>query len=196
MARSSGQRCRAGLGIASVLAMIGGPAAAQQAVRAHTVGDPQPGSQAPAFVLPYVRAEGPGPVDQPFILRAELGRVVVLAIVPDPADSGAAVLLRTLATNYQLLFPGDVVVAAAIPWSSRPSEVLARELGLTYKVLADSADQVRRLFGVDRRDLAVYVINPSGRVSWRNTRFRPMESTSYDAVRVAVMAAWDTPAGW
>ncbi|MEK6687522.1 MAG: TlpA disulfide reductase family protein [Gemmatimonadota bacterium] len=163
---------------------------AQGTVRAFAMGDPRPGTEAPAFVLPYVRAGGPGPADQPFALRAELGRVVVLAIVPDPSDSAAVVLLRSFTTNQEMLFPGDVVVVAAVPRGVGAAGELARNLALSYKVLADQADQVRRLFGIDRRDLGVYVISPSGRVVWRDTRFRPMESRSYAAVRDAVRAAW------
>ena len=68
---------------------------AQEPVKAHVMGDPMPGREAPAFSLPYLTAEGPGPADQPFKLRAELGRVVVLAFVPGLTDSAAVLLVAS-----------------------------------------------------------------------------------------------------
>ena len=37
---------------------------AQEPVKAHVMGDPMPGREAPAFSLPYLTAEGPGPADR------------------------------------------------------------------------------------------------------------------------------------
>src|SRR5262245_25168902 len=47
-------------------------------LKAALVGDPKVGEDAPDFALSYLTAQGPGPADQPFRLRAELGRTVVL----------------------------------------------------------------------------------------------------------------------
>lgn len=179
------------VGAMLVGAGLGGPLAAQEPVRAFAMGDPLPGRDAPAFALPYARAEGPGPADQPFILRAELGRVVVLAIVPEPADSAAGVLLRTLAVRHDQLFSGDVQVVVAAPVTVPEGVDLALRLGWPHKVLADREGEVRRLFGVDRRDIGVYVIGTSGRVAWRSKRFNSLESMSYGDLRDAVAAAWE-----
>ncbi len=163
---------------------------AQEPVRAFTMGDPLPGSTAPAFVLPYVRAEGPGPEDQPFALRAELGRVVVLAFSPQPTDSASVQLLRSFATRFESLFVGDVVVAAVTPLNPEAGVAMANNLGLPYKVLSDPSGRVRRMFGVGQRGLGVYVINTSGRIDWRDTKLNPYGETTYDRIAAAVRNAW------
>ena len=163
---------------------------AQEPVRAFTMGDPLPGSTAPAFVLPYARAEGPGPEDQPFALRAELGRVVVLAFSPQPADSASVQLLRSFATRFESLFVGDVVVAVVTPLNPQAGVEMANNLGLQYKVLSDPSGRVRRMFGVDQRGLGVYVITSSGRISWRDIKLNPYRETTYDGIGAAVRDAW------
>jgi peroxiredoxin len=163
---------------------------AQEPVRAFAMGDPLPGSAAPAFVLPYARAEGPGPEDQPFALRAELGRVVVLAFSPQPADSASVQLLRSFATRFESLFVGDVVVAVVTPLNPQAGVEMANNLGLQYKVLSDPSGRVRRMFGVDQRGLGVYVITSSGRISWRDIKLNPYRETTYDGIGAAVRDAW------
>ena len=162
---------------------------AQDPVKAHVMGDPLPGRDAPAFSLPYLTAEGPGPVDQPFKLRAELGRVVVLAFVPGLTDSSAALLLRTFTAQSDSLFAGDVVVAAVASTGRGRLESPARALGVRLKVLPDSAEGVRRLYGVTRGNIAAYVIDPLGRVSWRNLNVNPNARATYSTIRDAVRKA-------
>ena len=169
-------------------------ATAQTPVRAYPMGDPLPGREAPAFSLPYARAEGPGPADQPFVLRAELGRVVVLAFCPDPADSAAAHLLRALGGDSASasVFARETVVAVAVPLGVEGTAGAASRLAFPEKLLADSAEAIRRMFGIDRGVVGVYVINPSGRISWREKRFDVYAATSYERLREAVRAAWGT----
>jgi peroxiredoxin len=162
-------------------------------VRGYPMGDPRPGRDAPAFVLPYVRAEGPGPVDQPFAIRAELGRVVVLAFCPPSTDSTTVALLRGLTERYDSLFVGEVVVAVGLPGTSHQLVETARQLGVPFKLLADSTSRVRRLFGVDSRECGAYVVGPTGRIDWRMVRFPPRNATSYDRLRDAVRLAWGPP---
>lgn len=155
---------------------------AQDPVRVHTMGDPRPGDEAPAFSLPYFTTEGPGPADQPFTLRAELGRVVVLAFCRGLTDSTAVVLLRTLTARYDSLFPGEVAVAAILPDNGPALVEASRANSLRPKLLADSAERIRRLFGVERNQNAVYVIGPTGRVTWRDLRFNPLLATGYGLI--------------
>lgn len=169
------------------------PVLGQDPVRAFAMGDPMPGSEAPAFVLPYARAEGPGPVDQPFALRAELGRVVVLAICPAPTDSANVMLLRSFATRFAELFDGDVVVAAVVPEVPAGAAALAEQHGLPFKVLSDSTGRVRRMFGVDQRGLGVYVVDTRGRVAWRDVRFNAYDTMIYDRVRQETARALSNP---
>ena len=162
---------------------------AQEPVKAHVMGDPLPGRDAPAFSLPYLTAEGPGPVDQPFKLKAELGRVVVLVFVPGLTDSAAVTLVRTFSSQADSLFAGDVVVAAVTSTGAGRLEAPARTLGVQFKVLPDSTEGVRRMYGVTRGSMAAYVINPLGRVSWRNLDLNPYARTTYTTIRDAVRKA-------
>lgn len=179
----------------AMLALVALPVAfplrvhAQEAVRAHLMGDPVPGQDAPAFSLLYATAEGPGPRDQPFVLRAELGRIVVLAFAAGVNDSSALRLFRSLADQYDELFPGDVVVAGVLPQSVPQLATWAGAHGVKGKVLADTGQQVRRMFGVDRGTIAVYVVGIDGRIAWRELRFTPSSASSYARLRDAVRKA-------
>ena len=162
---------------------------AQQPVKAHLMGDPLPGRDAPAFSLPYATAEGQGPGDQPFKLRAELGRVVVLAFVPGLTDSASVTLVRTFTTLADSLFAGDVVLASVAPVEGAQLESAARSLGIRHKLLPDTSGAVRRLYGVNRGSIAVYVISPLGKVSWRDLNVNPYARSSYTKIRDAVTKA-------
>ena len=162
---------------------------AQEPVKAHVMGDPMPGREAPAFSLPYLTAEGAGPADQPFKLRAELGRVVVLAFVPSLTDSAAVALVRGFSSQADSLFAGDVVVAAVASTGRGRLESPAQSLGIRLKVLPDSSEAVRRLYGVSRGSIAAYVIDPLGRISWRNLSLNPYAKATYTTIRDAVSKA-------
>jgi thioredoxin-dependent peroxiredoxin len=165
----------------------------QEPVKIRLTGNPTPGTDAPASSLPYFTAEGPGPADQPFTLRAELGRVVVLAFCRSAADSAAVTLLRAFASRRDSLFPGDVAVAAIVPDRGDSLLAVARGKSLQIKLLSDSGQRVRRLFGVDRSATAVYVVGLDGRVAWRELRFNPFLATAYDRLRRAVIEASRLP---
>jgi peroxiredoxin len=162
---------------------------AQDPVRAHVMGDPLPGRDAPAFSLPYLTAEGPGPEDQPFKLRSELGRVVVLAFVPGLGDSAAVALIQAFTSRADSLFAGDVVVAAVASAGRGRLESPIQTLGVRLKVLPDSSEGVRRMYGVTRGSIAAYVIDPLGRVSWRNLNLNPYARATYTTIRDAVRKA-------
>lgn len=159
----------------------------QETVRAHVMGDPLPGRDAPAFSLPYVTASGPGPADQPFTLRAELGRVVVLAFVPGFTDSAAVALVRALEADS--LWSADVVGATLAPLGVGRLGSAARDRGLGFKLLADSSESVRRLYGVERGNIAVYVVSPMGKVAWRDLMVNPFARSTYSRIREAVAKA-------
>ena len=177
------------LTLALFLPVLVPAALAQEPLKAHVMGDPTPGREAPAFSLPYLTAEGPGPADQPFKLGAELGRVVVLAFVPGLTDSAAVALVRTFSSQADSLFAGDVVVAAVASTGRGRLESRAQSLGIRIKVLPDSSEAVRRLYGVSRGSMAAYVIDPLGRISWRNLSLNPYAKATYTTIRDAVRKA-------
>lgn len=160
---------------------------AQESVRAHVMGDPLPGRDAPAFSLPYLTASGAGPADQPFALRGELGRVVILAFVPGLPDSSAVALVRGLETDS--LLGGDVVRAAIASLGIGRLGAVARDRGIGLKLLPDSTEAIRRLYGVERRSIAVYVVNTLGKVSWRDLNVNPFAKSTYSRIRDAVSKA-------
>ena len=185
-------KSRPQLALLALLALLARPASGQDAIRVHPVGDPRPGREAPDFTLPVAQAEEVGTTVQPFLLRAELGRVVVLAFCPEATDSATVTLLRTLGGRQDSLFAGEVVVVGIL---REPAALLletARANALPYKLLSDSTERVRRAYGVERREVGVYVVGPAGRVEWRERRFNPFLATSYERLREAVQRAGGT----
>ena len=157
---------------------------AQVPIRARTMGDPLPGRQAPAFTLPFSTSAGPGAA--PFDIRAELGRVVVLAFCAGTADRAAQALLGAFATRGDSLFAGDVAVAVAIPAGQDSLSGAAGRMRLSYKLLADRDEDVRRFFGVEKGALAVYVVGIDGRIVWRDLDFNPFLARGYAEIEAAI----------
>jgi peroxiredoxin len=157
---------------------------AQVSIRARTMGDPRPGREAPAFTLPYATADGPGPA--PFEIRAELGRVVVLAFCAGATDRAAQALLGAFASRADSLFPGDLAVAAILPVSTDSLVGMAARMRLPYKLLADVDGDVRRLFGIEKGGTAVYVVGLDGRIVWRELDFNPFLARGYAEIEAAI----------
>jgi peroxiredoxin len=84
------------------------------------------------------------------------------------------------------LFPGDVAVAAVVPGRIDSLAQEAIRIRFGYKLLADRDERVRRLFGVPKGGIAVYVIGLDGRVVWRELRFNPILARGYAEIRTAV----------
>lgn len=160
------------------------PLHAQVPIRARTMGDPLPGREAPAFALPYVTADGPGPA--PFEIRAELGRVVVLAFCAGTTDRAAQALMGAFASRGDSLFAGDVAVAVAVPGSVDSLAAVAARMRLSYKLLADASEDVRRLFGIEKGGTAVYVVGLDGRIVWRELDFNPFLARGYADIQAAI----------
>lgn len=157
---------------------------AQTPIRARTMGDPLPGREAPAFALPYVTAAGPGPAM--FEMRAELGRVVVLAFCAGTADRAAQALLGAFVARGDSLFTGEVAVAVAFPATVDSLAEAALRIRFPYKLLADTDEDVRRLFGVEKGGTAVYVVGLDGRIVWRDLDFNPFLARGYADLEAAV----------
>lgn len=134
-------------------------------VKMHTISLPRIGNEAPDATLPWATREGPGPVDQPFRLKAELGRVVVLLF---NAGDG---LLGQLADRADSLFRGDVVVAVVSRDSLSGSVQRANRFALPFKFLGDVDGSTSRRYGIGNAAAAggavAYVVSPLGRLASR-----------------------------
>lgn len=145
------------------VAMTG--AAQGQALKAALLGDPPVGRTAPEIRLLYWRDGAPGPVDQPFRLGAELGRVVVLAFGGAPGRAGWSDLA---ARTDSLGSPRIELVAVA---RARIGSMATLSGGPGLKVLADSLGLVHRQYGVRPNDgWAVFVVADDGRLIWKDRR--------------------------
>lgn len=156
------------------------------------VSGPEIGTSAPEISLPWGDRTGPGPVEQPFTVAAQRGRVVVLAFYPQDFTSGCTAEMRQFADRYDELF-GDAVVVGI---STDPVDThvrFAQELGLPFKLLSDGRQRAASRYGakgsegLNRR--IVYVIGKDGKVAYRNTRFDALDPKAYDQLKTAVKSA-------
>lgn len=165
------------------------PASSQEPpLRAAVIGAPRVGQEAPDFSLSYVTAAGPGPADQPFHLRAELGRVVVLVFAGAPSDTLVHGLWEYLVANDQSTFHPATVVAGVFRAGSGPVQTLAASLGGRFKFLPDSLGRIHRRFGVagGRYPATVFVVGYDGRVVYQSGAFRVDNAAEVERLKEAV----------
>ncbi len=159
--------------VALLVGAVPGVAAQQQdddaRIRATLGGEFRVGRPAPALQLPYLTAQGRGPVDQPFDLARELGRVVVLAVAPTRAGEGAG--WAALAAARDSLFGADVVLVGLSP--SRTDSLLAgaARIPAGLKLLSDPEGSVARRYALDHATGVVLVVGRDGQVRYREERF-------------------------
>ncbi len=183
-------------GLALVLLAGVSPAAAQDGaplgIRLRVADDLRVGHQAPEVVLPYATRNGPGPVDQPFDLRKELGRVVVLVFYPGDFTPGCTAEWQALRDRAGSLF-GDQVVVAGISVDTIARHVqFAAEYELPFKLLSDpDLTVVRRYDAVDgtRARRMVVVIGRDGQVRYIDRAFAALDPESYAHLGQAVAEA-------
>jgi peroxiredoxin len=175
--------------LVAVVVILSGAASvpARAQLKVALVGDPKVGQDAPDFSLSYITPQGPGPADQPFRLRAELGRKVVLVFGTSKDQAKMREAWQALAATRDSLFGPDVVVTGLVRWKTEPTRALAAELNSSIKLLADSAGDGFRAFGVRRHAdrWVAYVINPEGRVAYRSRTFLPSDRAEVLALAAA-----------
>jgi len=167
-------------------------AAAPVTIRLRAVDEVQPGHQAPPVVLPYATREGAGPADQPFDLRKELGRVVVLAFYPGDFTPGCTAEWRAFRDRAASLFGPEVVVAGISVDSIESHIRFARELDLPFKLLSDPDLVVARRYDAADGDQArriVVVVGRDGLVRYVDPAFAALDPQSYLHLGAAVEAA-------
>lgn len=167
-------------------------AAAPVTIRLRAVDEVKPGHQAPPVVLPYATREGAGPADQPFDLRKELGRVVVLAFYPGDFTPGCTAEWRAFRDRAASLFGPEVVVAGISVDSIESHIRFARELDLPFKLLSDPDLVVARRYDAADGDQArriVVVVGRDGLVRYVDPAFAALDPQSYLHLGAAVEAA-------
>lgn len=153
---------------------------------------PRVGRKALPLVLPYATRDGIGPVDQPFDLSRELGRVVVLVFYPDnftPASTAKWQALRDRAATLQT--PGVIVVGVSTD-SLASHARFAQALDLPYKLLSDRDGSIIQRYGVSggaRARRAVVVIGRDGTVRSVDPAFAALDPQSYIHLAAAIRAA-------
>lgn len=182
-------------------AAVAGSLAAQAQAQQPAKGSSQPvariesgpgtGDMAPNFRLPWASSDSIGPMAEDFILQRHLGKVVVLAFYPKDFTTGCTAEMKAFGERFEELF-GDAVVVGISADSLESHQRFAASLDLPFQLLSDPNQRVARLYGSQGEKYprrTVFVINPEGRVTYRDMRFGALDATAYDKLKAAVQAA-------
>src|SRR5829696_7085165 len=159
-------------------------------VTAVLLGGPDVGRRAPDFSLPWATRDGIGPIEAPYQLASDRGKVVVVAFYPRDFTKGCTAEMRTFGEQYDSLFGPDVVLVAISTDSVETHRRFAASLGLPFRLLSDPDQRVSKQYaskdpdGYNRR--SVYVVGPDGRVTFRNLSFNALDPKDYASLRTAV----------
>jgi peroxiredoxin Q/BCP len=176
----------------AVQPLVAQSGSAPVSIRLRVAEDVRVGRQAPDVVLPYATRDGLGPADQPFALRKELGRVVVLAFYPGDFTPGCTAEWQAFRDRAGSLFGPEVVVAGISNDSLARHVRFAREYDLPFKLLSDPDLTIaRRYDAVDGRQArrVVVVIGRDGLVRYVDRAFAALDPESYVHLGDAVEAA-------
>jgi thioredoxin-dependent peroxiredoxin len=161
-------------------------------VTAVLLGGPEAGRRAPDFSLPWATKDGVGPIEAPYQLAGDRGKIIVVAFYPRDYTSGCTAEMRTFAQQYDSLFGPDVVLVGISTDSVETHQRFASSLNLPFKLLSDPDQRVSKQYaskdkgGYNRR--TVYVIGPDGRVKFRNMKFNALDPRDYAELRQAIRA--------
>jgi peroxiredoxin Q/BCP len=161
-------------------------------VTAVLLGGPDVGRRAPDFSLPWATKDGVGPIEAPYQLAGDRGKIIVVAFYPRDFTNGCTAEMRTFAQQYDSLFGPDVVLVGISTDSVETHQRFASSLNLPFRLLSDPDQRVSKQYaskdkgGYNRR--TVYVIGPDGRVKFRNMRFNALDPRDYAELRQAIRA--------
>jgi thioredoxin-dependent peroxiredoxin len=156
------------------------------------IGGPEVGRRAPDFSLPWATKDGIGPIEAPYQLASDRGKVVVVAFYPRDFTNGCTAEMRTFAQQYDSLIGPDVVFVGISTDSIETHQRFASSLNLPFRLLSDPDQRVSKQYaskdksGYNRR--TVYVVGPDGRVKFRNMKFNPLDPRDYAELRQAIKA--------
>ncbi|HEU4698528.1 MAG TPA: redoxin domain-containing protein [Gemmatimonadales bacterium] len=179
------------LGAPRALFAQGGRPDRSPSLGASVIGGPDVGQRAPDFTLPWGNKDTTSAGGEPFTLKRDLGKVVVLVFYPRDFTASSTKLVRTLTERYDELF-GPLSAVTVVGVSQDPPAMhhsFAAHNDVGFRLLSDEGQRVARKFGTGGEWRAVYVIGPDGRVRWRDLEFDPNSARSYDEIKRAVQEA-------
>jgi peroxiredoxin Q/BCP len=156
------------------------------------IGGPEVGRRAPDFSLPWATKDGIGPIEAPYQLASDRGKVVVVAFYPRDFTTGCTAEMRTFAQQYDSLIGPDVVLVGISTDSIETHQRFASSLSLPFRLLSDPDQRVSKQYASKDKDgnnrRTVYVVGPDGKVKFRNMKFNPLDPRDYAELRQAIKA--------
>lgn len=188
-------KCTQLLAAAALTAVMALPASAQSkgGPVAAVIGGPEVGQMAPDFRLPWATRDSIGGVDSDFMLKNHRGKTVVVAFYPKDFTSGCTAEMQQFTDRYSEIFGDDVVLVGISIDSVESHQRFAQSIGMPFQLLSDPHQVVSKRYGsagnngYNRR--TVFVVNPEGRVTYRNLQFGALDPKAYDALKQAVAQA-------
>jgi peroxiredoxin len=153
------------------------------------IGGPEEGRRAPDFTLAWASKDTTSEGGEPFTLRHDMGKVVVLVFFPQDLVPSATAMLHTMTERYDELFGAGVTVVGISPDPVATHRAFARSLGLPFRILSDPQGRIARKYGTPGLRRAVYVLGPDSRVRYRDLEFGPRDPASFEALKRAVLEA-------
>lgn len=161
---------------------------------------PQAGQSAPNFTLPWANRDtvSGGPTMPDFMLRRDLGKVVVLAFFTHAYTKENVTQMRAFTDRYQELFGDNVTVVGIGVDPLERQQRFAREYHVPFRLLSDPDQKVAGMYGArlgkGTNERSVYVLAPDGRVVLRKIGFDQNDPKAYAELKAAVARAPRAPA--
>ncbi|WP_411281293.1 peroxiredoxin family protein [Gemmatimonas sp.] len=151
------------------------------------------GEMAPDFTVTVVTAAGV--VAKPFKLSEHKGETVVLAFFPKARTSGCTVQMESYRDQYAQTFQsGKKVTLVGVSIDSATALVSwATEAKFQFHFAADTDRKVGVAYGANAgtgyHKRTLYVIDPSGKISYVTAQFNQMSADAYTELATAISHA-------
>lgn len=151
------------------------------------------GEMAPDFTVTTVTADGPGA--KPFKLSEHRGETVVLAFFPAARTRGCTVQMESYRDRFAELFAGGrkVTVVGVSTDSDTTLTSWSREAKFPFQFAADVDRKVGLAYGASTgagyHKRTLYVIDPTGKISYMVPSFGVVSADAYTQLGEAVKQA-------
>ncbi|PZE25348.1 MULTISPECIES: peroxiredoxin [unclassified Curtobacterium] len=153
---------------------------------------PGVGELAPDFTLPGTLLRRGERTDDAYSLRAQIGRTVVLAFYPGDATPVCTAQMCSYERELDEFLELGAIVWGVSRQGLDSHEAFARGASLSFPLLADTAGEVVRAYGVQAPGIgvrrSVFVIGPDGVVRWRHVGLVGMRFPKASTIREHVEA--------